>query len=67
MEAVAFDGEMAEMFISSKSAGDVMHSLSQSGFQGISEEAATLLHAGEITAEEFASVRTYNGERSWPE
>ncbi len=67
VEAAAFDGEVAEMFISSKSVGDLMHSLMQSGFHGISEEAAALLHAGEITAEEFATVRTDNGERLWPE
>jgi type IV pilus assembly protein PilB len=67
VEAAAFDGEMAEMFISSKSVGDLMHSFMQSGFHGISEEAAALLHAGEITAEEFALVRTDNGERLWPE
>jgi type II secretory ATPase GspE/PulE/Tfp pilus assembly ATPase PilB-like protein len=67
VEAAAFDGELAEMFNGSKSVGDLMRGLVQSGFHGISEEAAALLHSGEITAEEFASVRTDNGERLWPE
>jgi len=67
VEAAAFDGEMVDIFISSKSGGELIHCLMQSGFHGISEEAAALLHAGEITAEEFLSVRMDNGERLWPE
>lgn len=67
IETLTFDEETTELLNQSKNCGDFLRAIGRKGFHGIVEEAAGLLDSGNITAEEFISVTTENGERPWPE
>ena len=66
-EAIVFDETVAELLGRSAPVSELMaYLVGKKGFRGIASEAAEMLYAGNITAEEFISITKEDGGLIWP-